>query len=209
MAISFITKLGNSLEVVEKDGTRTTAYPIGGGMWLASGGGSGPGPDPFGLFVQPFPSDTISSPYGPRTGVGQGTFHEGTDWGAGNNGGVGASIKAVGAGTVQTFTAASAFGNVAIIDHGVATQGTHAGKRIRSLYAHMAAPSPLSIGQAVVAGTTVVGGIGNTGASEGAHLHLEIHVSEPGSGIVWNTNNDGGFRTAVDPLAFFDEYGTL
>lgn len=206
MAIAFITKLGNSLQVVEKNGVRTTAYPIGAGMWLASG--SANGPDPLGEFVQPFPSDTISSPYGPRDG-GAGSFHEGTDWGAGNNGGVGADIISVGNGTVQSVLFSSAFGNYIILDHGVVTNGTHAGKRIRSLYAHMVSASPLSDGSPVVAGVTVVGGIGDTGGSQGAHLHLEIHVSEPDQGIVWNTQNNGGFRTAVDPLAFFDEYGTL
>jgi murein DD-endopeptidase MepM/ murein hydrolase activator NlpD len=60
------------------------------------------------------------------------------------------------------------------------------GKRFDSWYAHMLTGTVMvSEGQAVKV-TQLLGQVGNTGASTGSHLHLEIHV-------------DG---VAVDPYAW-------
>lgn len=200
------------LRIVMSDGTAYWAYPISTQYWavgeVGDGGGTGPvDPEPgSGLFTVPFPFDIMESvgEYGPRFG----RFHEGVDFPGGRTG-VGADIKAAGDGVVAENYVHGAFGNLLIIDHGVLTSGTHAGKRVRSLYAHLIAPSPLAVGTATVRGVTVVGGVGNTGsASDGAHLHHEIHITEPGNGIVWNTADNGGFRTAVSPKVFYAEYGS-
>lgn len=56
------------------------------------------------------------------------------------------------------------YGNNVVIDNGAGYQ---------TLYAHMSNVN-VSIGQDVVSGKTVIGGVGNTGRSTGAHVHLEI-----------------------------------
>lgn len=200
-----LQSFGNQIAVLFDDGTKKLAYPTTGDLWIISGAGGGPVPGA-GEFVWPFSLDAVSSEYGPREG-GAGSFHEGIDFGGGAVGGVGTPIPAVGDGVLSEAYYHGAFGNLAIIDHGVLDSGTLAGKRVKSLYAHMDTSSPLSIDAPTVAGTTVVGPIGNTGGSFGAHLHLEIHVMEPGGNIVWNTVNDSGFRTAMEPRDFFAEYG--
>lgn len=43
-----------------------------------------------------------------------------------------------------------------------------------SAYLHLVAAPPLTVGARVVAGRTVVGGVGDTGAAFGSHLHLEV-----------------------------------
>ena len=205
MPLTHLTKLGSSIQAVFDDGTRVTCIPIGSGLWLpekSSGGGS-PGS---GEFVQPFPYSAVSSEYGPRTG-GAGSFHEGIDFGGGAVGGTGTPIKSIGDGTVSESYYHSNFGNMVIADHGTLTTGSLAGKQIKSLYAHLDTPGA-AVGTALVAGQTVIGPLGNTGGSFGAHLHLEIHVMNPGGSIVHNLNDDGGFRTAMNPRDFFAEYGS-
>ncbi len=56
------------------------------------------------------------------------------------------------------------YGNNVVIDNGAGYQ---------TLYAHMSSVN-VSIGQEVVSGKTVIGGVGNTGRSTGAHVHLEV-----------------------------------
>lgn len=200
--LKYITKLGNQLSCKMSDGSVILAYPVGGNLWYAAGSG---GPNPgTGDFIQPFSWDTVSSEYGPRDVT---RFHEGIDFGGGAVGGVGTPIHVAGDGVVDTVQYHANFGNMIIVDHGILPGGFYAGKRVKTLYAHMVDPSPLSVGQSVTAGVTVVGGVGNTGASFGAHLHWEVHIMEDGSNIVWNTNNNDGFRTAVDPRTFIGEYG--
>lgn len=198
--------MGNQIAVLFDDGSKKIAYPTGGDIFYISASGSGPGPGS-GDFVQPFSWDTVSSEYGPRNVT---RFHEGIDFGGGAVGGVGTPIKVAGDGIVEVrgTDLGSAFGNMIIVDHGLMPNGTYEGKRVKTLYAHMVDPSPLSEGDPTVAGVTVAGGVGNTGtASQGAHLHWEVHVMNDGSGIVHNLNDDGGFRTAVNPRDFIAEYG--
>jgi murein DD-endopeptidase MepM/ murein hydrolase activator NlpD len=67
------------------------------------------------------------------------------------------------------------------------------GQKITSVYAHMLEGSlQLSKGQTVTVGQ-IVGQVGNTGTSTGAHLHFEIHA-------------DG---TPVDPFAWLTEHVLL
>lgn len=189
------------------DGTKAIGAPTGVGLWYVSGSGS-VDPEPgTGDFIAPFSFDTVEpgGEYGPRDGT---RFHEGIDFPGGAVGGVGTPILVAGDGTVDQNYYHGAFGNLLIVDHGIMPAGTYAGKRVKTLYAHMVDPSPLAVSSPTVAGSTVAGGVGNTGsASVGAHLHWEVHVMEPGGSIVWNTSNDGGFRTAVSPRDFMGEYG--
>src|SRR3989344_5527910 len=65
---------------------------------------------------------------------------------------------------ISTGTWDGGYGNNVVIDNGAGYQ---------TLYAHMSNIN-VSIGQEVVSGKTVIGGVGNTGRSTGAHVHLEI-----------------------------------
>lgn len=148
-------------------------------------------------FIWPFdPEVYTSSEYGPRD-LGAGSFHEGIDLAPGS----GIPIPASGAGIVEANYYHSAFGNLIIIFH-----GTIDGKDIRTLYAHRENLSGPAVGQPVAQGQ-IIGTVGNTGGSFGAHLHWETHVSEIGAGITWNTNNNGGYRTAINPRDFMATYG--
>jgi murein DD-endopeptidase MepM/ murein hydrolase activator NlpD len=66
------------------------------------------------------------------------------------------------------------YGNLLVIDHGGA----------QSAYAHMSAVA-VTCGQSVSQGE-VVGAIGNTGNSSGAHLHFEINIGGFGKVNPWN-----------------------
>ena len=66
------------------------------------------------------------------------------------------------------------------------------GMRFDSWYAHASPGSIMvSVGQAVTV-TQILGQVGNTGASTGSHLHLEIHVNGvPVDPFAWLTANAG------------------
>ncbi|HAM27648.1 MAG TPA: hypothetical protein DCP11_13380 [Microbacteriaceae bacterium] len=105
------------------------------------------------------------------------TFHEGLDF----TPGAGAPIQAIADGVVSLVREdRGGLGIHVIIDHVIN------GQKVQSVYAHMLAGSVrVALGQAVKV-TDQVGQVGSTGASTGAHLHLEIHL-------------DG---TPVDPFAW-------
>lgn len=199
-SITHIMQYGDQLGVHWDTGEVVMAVPTDViGMWLASGSGGGPAPGG-GTFIWPFPESAVSSSYGPRDVT---RFHEGIDFGAGAVGGPGTPIPAISDGTVQTNQWHNNFGWMIIIDHGILPAGSpYPGQRCRSLYAHMESRSTREPGTAI-AKSEIVGPMGNTGNSFGAHLHLEIHI---GATIVWNTNNNGGYRSAVDPKPFLDAY---
>ncbi|WP_132974516.1 M23 family metallopeptidase [Ornithinimicrobium sufpigmenti] len=93
----------------------------------------------------------------------------------------GAPVVAVAAGTVTAVGWSSGGGNTVTIDHGGG---------ISTRYLHLAAPSPLRLGQAVHLGGRV-GIEGSTGDSTGSHLHFEVRVEgEP-----------------VDPVPFMAQRG--
>ena len=115
----------------------------------------------------------ISSPFGYRWG---GDFHGGTD--ISNGASLGEKIVAAADGTVikanKTDEWGMSYGYYTMIDHGRDSKG----RQIVTLYAHMKKGSPIvNVGDKVVGGQTVIGYIGNTGNSFGAHLHFEVRVN--------------------------------
>jgi murein DD-endopeptidase MepM/ murein hydrolase activator NlpD len=88
----------------------------------------------------------------------------------------GAPILSAGAGTVTIAKYSSSYGNYVVVDHG----NGHT-----TLYAHMSSMS-VSVGQSVSTGD-VLGAVGSTGLSTGAHLHYEVRVN----------------GTPVDPMEYY------
>lgn len=135
-----------------------------------TGGGSSGG------YRWPFPTSTVTSEYGPRDG----RMHEGIDFGVPE----GTPIPASNAGTVTGNGYGSGTGYYVDI--------THPGN-IKTRYFHMVAQSDVAIGT-VVSKSQVIGFVGNTGNSFGAHLHWETIVN----GSHWNPRDfmavygDGG-----------------
>lgn len=131
----------------------------------------------------PFPfATTISSGYGDRVAPCRGcsSYHRGTDF----TPGYGTPIQALADGVVSDLQEGWSYGTHVFIDHVIN------GQRVTTLYAHMeSGSSPLVPGQAVAAGD-FVGLVGNTGASTGPHLHLEVRLDgvavDP---FVWLTRN--------------------
>ena len=76
---------------------------------------------------------------------------------------MGTEIHATGNGIIEREYKSSSYGNVIIINHGFNYQ---------SLYAHMSGFN-VKKGQKVTRGQ-VIGFVGNTGRSRGAHLHYEV-----------------------------------
>jgi murein DD-endopeptidase MepM/ murein hydrolase activator NlpD len=91
--------------------------------------------------------------------------HRGVDWSVAAH----SPIKAITGGTIMVEKWTDVLGNVVI-------QSTYDGHFV--LYAHLAKPSPLKVGDKVVAGVTVIGEVGggkdtpSGSASTGAHLHV-------------------------------------
>jgi murein DD-endopeptidase MepM/ murein hydrolase activator NlpD len=108
-------------------------------------------------WVLPLEDYRFTSPYGMRWGQ----LHAGVDLAAPE----GTPYKAVHAGTVKLASWYGGYGNCIIIDHGDGTE---------TIYGH-SSKLLVKVGQKVNAGD-VIGEVGNTGHSFGAHLHLEVHV---------------------------------
>jgi murein DD-endopeptidase MepM/ murein hydrolase activator NlpD len=123
----------------------------------------------------------ITDGFGPRPDLplpGVNAFHAGTDLGTA----CGSPIYAANTGVVLQTGRLGSYGNWVLIDHG---DGISTG------YAHIRDGATLvETGDTVEAGQ-VIAGVGNTGASTGCHLHLEVRV--------------GG--TTVDPQLFFARQG--
>lgn len=114
------------------------------------------------------------------------TFHEGMDFGYGAAT-AGAEIKAAGDGVVHEAFYHNGWGNHVKLKHNV--NGTEK----LTLYAHMNALPLVSAGDTVTQGQ-VIGYVGNTGNSFGAHLHFET----------WNTLLYGSH---MNPRQFMELYG--
>lgn len=123
----------------------------------------------------------ISSYFGYRTCAGCSTYHSGID----STPGAGVPIEAIADGVVVASSVTDgSWGTHVTIEHDVN------GVTFRSSYAHMQAGSMnLSIGDTVTRGQ-VIGRVGNTGQSFGAHLHFVIQTA------------DGTF---IDPLPWMQE----
>lgn len=197
-----IRELGNQL-LVNIDGYKFIGYPTGGGLWIVSGYAYGPDPgdpDPENSFAWPFPTSCVSSEYGPRNG----RIHQGIDFSTNGTGEAfpGADIPASFGGTVSHAEGGhsnldgSGFGNHVILNHGVIND-----RQIYTVYAHMVSTPLVSNGDTVSKGQ-IIGNVGNTGNSYGAHLHFETHIANPGNYISWA--NPG---THLNPRDFMAVYG--
>ena len=158
---------GGGLSLLMSDGARRLAYPLPNGSWLLEQTSGAPPVDPGTPgegWRWPFPERTITDGYGnlPER------FHVAVDFGnapALNN----APIRAAGPGTVRENRWNDWWGNYISIDHGViAPHG-----RVTTNYCHMIAPGRVKVGSKVDI-NTVIGNIGNTGQSRGAHLHFMV-----------------------------------
>jgi len=106
----------------------------------------------------------ISDPFGWRTHpiTKKQSLHTGTDIVAPS----GAQIHSAGAGVVLTAGWHSAYGNMTIIDHG---------HGVTTLYGHQSALA-VTAGQSVQA-NQLIGYVGSTGLSTGAHLHFQVMIN--------------------------------
>lgn len=120
---------------------------------------------PMGSLTWPFPPSMVTSEYGPREAPTEGasTFHEGLDFGAAE----GTPIPSAGPGVVEFAGENGGFGNCVVINHG---------NGLKTRYAHMQTLPYVSAGQ-TVARMQIIGPVGQTGISRGAHLHFEVEVN--------------------------------
>lgn len=165
------------------DGSRRLAYPLPNGTWLlkSKSGGGGVTPPAGDGWRWPFPERTITDPYGDLGW----RFHVATDFG--NAPALeGAPIRAAGPGVVRSNAVNGWWGNWISVDHGVIVP--HG--RVTTVYCHMIAPGKVKVGTRVDT-NTVLGNIGNTGDSNGAHLHF----------IVCRNGTEGNEDT-TDPVPF-------
>lgn len=114
-----------------------------------------------GDFIWPV-NGVVTSGFGYRVGPGITRFHQGLDIGAAE----GTPIRASAGGTVILAGYNGGYGNFTCIDHGGG---------ISTCYAHQSSIG-VSVGQRVAQGQ-VIGAVGNTGYSFGAHLHFEVRVN--------------------------------
>lgn len=135
----------------------------------------------------PFPGGSpITSGFGPRQVAGCGfcsTNHLGLDF----NPGFGVPIQSIADGVVSSVSVSNGgFGNSVVVDHVVN------GQRVQSLYAHMQYGSiQVAVGQPIGVGD-MIGAVGSTGNSTGAHLHLEIRLDgTPVDPYAWLQANAG------------------
>ena len=109
----------------------------------------------------------ITSPFGAREdpvlGTGEGEFHKGVDISAP----YGTPIRATGDGVVLSAATGNGYGKEVVVDHG---NGVH------TLYAHMSG-FHVSAGDSVVRGQ-VIGYVGTTGRTTGAHVHYEVRLHD-------------------------------
>ncbi len=110
-----------------------------------------------GRFIYPI-NGSFTSPFGPRWG----RLHAGIDLAASS----GTPIRAADGGTVRYAGWMSGYGNYTCVQH----SGS-----LSTCYAHQSSIG-VSVGQSVRQGQ-VIGAVGNTGHSFGAHLHFEVRVN--------------------------------
>jgi len=118
-------------------------------------------------YVSPLHAVLVTGSYGKRTSpfTGERVSHNGIDLAAD----IGTPVHAAGWGTVHMVGAVSGYGTIAILDHG---QG------LRTIYAHLSTVLVVP-GQAVSPGERIALS-GDTGRTDGPHLHFEINVCKRG-----------------------------
>lgn len=126
---------------------------------------------------QPF---AVTSEFAPRWGK----YHNGMDI---SGPGMGSKIYAANDGVITHVTTGcpdngiygsncgGGYGNYVVISHG---------NNIYTLYGHMTNNVPVKVGQTVTKGT-VVGYMGNSGSSQGTHLHFGLSIGDPNKGGTW------------------------
>lgn len=183
---------GGVLVLTHDDGSLSTLPRVAGG-WQggqADAPGPGPGPTPTVKFIWPFSLNLVTSEFGPRNG----RLHAGIDFGNGIANQSGADIKCSAPGKVIVANKTNShggYGNAVVVDHGGG---------LCTLYGHMrfrpngSADVDVNVGQTVTQGQRL-GGVGQTGASFGNHLHFETHEG----GYRWNAS-------ARNPRLFFRKY---
>ena len=121
-----------------------------------------------GAFMLPVSGARISSPFGYRIHpiFKSRIFHTGIDYAIA----YGTPIRASNSGKVIFSGWYGGYGKVVIIDH-----GTYKGQPTSTLYAHMSKQA-VAVGQYVSKGQ-VIGYVGSTGYSTGAHVHFEVRVN--------------------------------
>lgn len=121
-------------------------------------------------------------------------FHQAVDW-AGKSGAKilasanGRVTKVVSHCSVGDHSCGNGFGNQVIITH------TVDGKQYQTVYSHFQSVS-VSVGDNVIQGQPI-GIQGNTGASNGAHVHFELHSPE----FNYRQSTQTPAATAIDPLS--------
>ncbi|NLE46336.1 MAG: LysM peptidoglycan-binding domain-containing protein [Chloroflexi bacterium] len=133
-----------------------------------------------GVFQKPA-AGAVSSYFGSHRSVNGGpytTFHSGIDF----RSPTGTPVYAAGAGTVVLVEPLAICGNTIILDHGLG---------VMTGYCHLSAMD-VQVGQQVAAGQ-LIGKVGNTGRSTGAHLHWEVWVR----------------GTSVDGFQWLDGFGVI
>jgi murein DD-endopeptidase MepM/ murein hydrolase activator NlpD len=148
-------ELQEDLDTLEKASARIAAQ-----LQAPSGPAAGPIRKGTGRFIVPV-NGTFTSPFGPRWG----RLHAGVDYGAPE----GTPIRAADSGTVvllQGVGASGGYGNYTCIGHGGG---------ISTCYAHQVRFGT-TLGANVSQGQ-VIGYVGNTGHSFGAHLHFEVRIN--------------------------------
>jgi len=105
----------------------------------------------------------ITSSFGEREDPfnGEGAFHKGVDISAV----YGTPIRAAADGVVESATMEGGYGRQVLLDHG---------HGLKTLYAHMSGFT-VTLGQSVIRGQ-VIGYVGSSGRSTGAHLHYEVQI---------------------------------
>ncbi len=170
---------------IERDGWGVTSYAellqlkYGARNYSYTVGNSGPIRWPFPYAVP------ISSGFGDRQAPCRGcsSDHRGIDF----TPGAGTPIYAIADGVVSGYTEGWSYGNHIFIDHVIN------GQKITSLYAHMQTGTVAVFpGDQILVGD-YIGLVGSTGASTGAHLHLEIRLDGtiPTDPFVWLRMNAG------------------
>lgn len=159
-----VKQMGNQLRVYYDDGTSVFARPTQGGLWIVGNSGSSGGGGS--TFKWPFDKNDWTT-Y---------ANHSGLDWPEP----FGTDIPIIGPGVIEevyvhpgnTFPGDSSEpvwrGNCIVVNHGVIS-----GIEIWSLYAHMVVAPAFTVGDTVTGGQ-IAGQVGNSGFSNGAHLHFEI-----------------------------------
>ncbi len=114
-------------------------------------------------FTHPLPDGRISSGFGPRPSpfTGRQTFHTGVDIAAPS----GTAIRAARGGIVTSITRDQVYGLKVRIEHDEVYE---------TRYAHLGQVN-VELNERVTSGM-IIGRVGNTGLTTGAHLHFEVHV---------------------------------